>query len=980
MHRDHRAAILCNTTSEASDALDAIANGRTEPPWTGTRGRRPRVVFVCSGQGPQWWGMGRELLATEPVFREFLERCDALLRDDVPWSLLTELAADERTSRLDRTEIAQPALVALQAALIALWRAWGVEPDAVIGHSVGEIAAAYAAGALSLSDALSVAAHRGRIMQRAAGSGRMVAVELSLDDARELAADYPDRLWVAAINGPTAVVLAGDGDAVTAVAAELAKRQVFARVLPGEYPFHTPRMEAYRHELVSALNGLRGTPSSVPVISTVSGRPSQPGDFDAAYWGRNIVEPVRFSSAISDVLAGGETIFVEIGPHPVLASAIAQSAALARVRSMSVASLRRHEPERATMLRSLGELYCAGVPVEWSRLYPVGRVVHLPIYAWQRERLWHAPRPYQPIEPAAATDGAAPQYRDGATEELLYETVWKSAGHAPGDAADSSTSAGPNGAWVVFGDGGALGNAILTHLGSIGASCTVVGDANIHDLDLSTIVRAACAGGSLVHVISLWALDAPMGVAGASETSSVLVRQCELLVRLSSALQGQRDRQHDRTLRAWIVTRGAQPVQDRETAVSVVGAGLWGWGRTMAAEDPATWGGLIDLDPDLEDVHQIARTLVSEVLRGDGEDQVAYRDNVRHIGRLRPLRSRPATRAWSSRSDASYLITGGLGVLGLAVAGWLVERGARRLVLLGRTPLPARNTWAGLDTTSEEGRRASAVRALEARGASVHIVTADAADPAQVAAAIDQFRAELWPPIRGVIHAAGVVRAQAIRGTTADNIDEVVRPKVAGACALDALFGEDLDFCVYFSSLSATLGSPLLAAYAAANAALDGIARDRRARGRRALSINWGRWRDAGMAQQESNQDSPGDGLSTADGLSALHWAMDRDISNVVIAEQRWDRWRAADPVTASRPFAAELFGEVGHGQWARSRIRNPRPAPRIRIPTRCARSRWLRGSNDGGVSCSKSFRASSRSRPRGSMRVSRSTRSASIR
>jgi amino acid adenylation domain-containing protein len=902
-HRDHRTAVTAATPAEAADALDAIATGRGAAAWTGgTRGRRPRVVFVCSGQGPQWWGMGRELMSSEPVFRDVIARCDALLREDVPWSLLEELAAEEQTSRLDRTEIAQPALVALQAALIALWRAWGVEPDAVVGHSVGEITAANTAGALSLADALTVAAHRGRIMQRAAGSGGMVAADVALDEARALAAEHPGRLWVAAINGPSAVVLAGDDEAIVAVEKSLKGRGVFARVLPGNYPFHTPRMEPHRHELVSALNGLRAAPSAIPVISTVTGRHSRPGDFDAAYWGRNIVEPVQFASAVETALAEGETVFVEIGPHPVLSAAIAQSTALTTTRSAVVASLRRQEPERGTMLRSLGVLYSAGVAVDWPGLYPTGHVVALPTYPWQRERLWHAPRFHAVTAhgPAPMWDDDASDDQDESLDDLLYEVTWD---RTP-DVTEDPTHVSAGGAWLILSDRGDLGAAVGAHLTHLGASCTVVaGDAAA---DPGQIVRAMSENAHTLHIVSLQALDAPMGVADASGTvSDALAGQCARLADLTRALP-----EDGRcAMRLWIVTRGAQRVTGSEKEIAVVGAGLWGWGRTMAAEDPDRWGGLVDLDPDGQQAPDAARALVHEVLAADGEDQVALRAGARYAARLRALRRNIPLRAWSLRPDASYLITGGLGALGLAVAGWLVDRGARRLVLLGRTPLPPRDAWTRLDAATGLGRRAAAVRALEAKGASVHVATVDVGDPAQLSAFVERFHGELWPPIRGVIHAAGIVRAQAIRAATAGEIEPIVRPKIAGACALDHVFGDGLDFCVYFSSLSATLSSPLLAGYAAANAALDGIAWDRLARGRAALSINWGRWRDAGMGHRghENGGDAHDEGLSPVAGLRALGWALQHDIPHVVIAKQRWDRWRTADARSASRPYAAGL-------------------------------------------------------------------------
>ena len=355
---------------------------------------KPQVVFVFSGQGPQRFGMGRALFEREPVYRETIERCAALLEPLADWSLLEELARDEAHSRLGQTEIAQPALFALQVGLAALWRSWGIEPAAVAGHSLGEIAAACVAGALTLEQAVRVVFHRGRLMQRITGKGRMAALGVSQEEAETLIAPYAGRLGVAAINSPSAVTISGETDAVEAVCAQLERTDAFCRMLPVSYAFHSPQVEPLCDELSQALDGLTPAASRVPIVSTLTGQLARPGDYGPAYWPRNMRQSVQFAPAIRGLAAGAfpevgpAGAFLELSPHPVLAAPIAQCAAAESSRALVLASLRRDREEHETMLSSLGSLYVAGLQIRWEGLYQGGRCVSLPSYPWQRERFW----------------------------------------------------------------------------------------------------------------------------------------------------------------------------------------------------------------------------------------------------------------------------------------------------------------------------------------------------------------------------------------------------------------------------------------------------------------------------------------------------------------------------------------------------------------------------------------------------------------
>jgi len=375
------------------------------------------IVFVFSGQGPQWWAMGRELLEREPVFQAALQQCDALFYDCASWSLLQELTADEASSRLQETAIAQPVLFALQVALTALWQSWGVVPEAVVGHSMGEVAAAYVSGALSLPDAVQVIFHRSRLLQRLTGSGRMAMVDLPLAAVKPLLRGYP-KLSIAAINSPNATVLSGDAAALEHMVEALQQQSIECRFLPVNYAFHSWQVEPLQDELVHALQSIQPRPTTVPLVSTVTGQRVDGQALNASYWSRNLRSPVLFQAAMEALSQSEPSLFVEIGPHPVLRTAIAQCLQPHQRAGTMLPSLRRGQPERATLLQSLGVLYRQGYPVDWKRLYPTGHCVALPTYPWQRQRHWFSPIS-ESLIPVMALKTAVPpevQYRQSAPE------------------------------------------------------------------------------------------------------------------------------------------------------------------------------------------------------------------------------------------------------------------------------------------------------------------------------------------------------------------------------------------------------------------------------------------------------------------------------------------------------------------------------------------------------------------------------------
>jgi acyl transferase domain-containing protein/aryl carrier-like protein len=387
-HYEERLAVAGESREELSARLQDFLEGR--PAAAVACGRAAYVgegvVFAFSGQGSQWPGMGMQLLAAEPVFHGAIEECDRLVRQHAGWSLIEQLAAAQPDSQLSRTAIAQPAIFATQVALARLWQAWGIVPAAVIGHSVGEIAAAHIAGVLDLGEAVRVAVERGRCMDRAGNTGAMAAVHLPAD---AVTADLSDAVCIAAINSPVSTVVSGDRSAVEALVEAWRGRGVHCRLLDVAYAFHSPQMESLSRDFGDAIGEVKTHSAAIPMVSSVLGRLVEGGQLDTAYWTANIRKPVMFAAAAERALAMGFSAFLEIGTHPVLAPALTEVLSAADRPGTVMASLRRGRDERSSLLQSAGTLYVQGQPVDWKALYPrQARTCDLPVYPYQRKRYW----------------------------------------------------------------------------------------------------------------------------------------------------------------------------------------------------------------------------------------------------------------------------------------------------------------------------------------------------------------------------------------------------------------------------------------------------------------------------------------------------------------------------------------------------------------------------------------------------------------
>ncbi|GFH34808.1 SDR family NAD(P)-dependent oxidoreductase [Streptomyces pacificus] len=944
---DHRAVVLGTDRAELLGGLDSVVQGVPDArAVTGCAVGGRDVVFVFPGQGGQWAGMALELREEFPVFAETLHSCAEALAAYVGWSLLDVLREAEGAPGLDRVDVIQPVLFAVTAALADLWRSLGVEPSAVVGSSLGEIAAAYTAGALSLADATRVAVLRSRALLALSGRSGMVSVPLGRAQVEELIAAWPERLFVSGVNSPSLSVVSGDSEAVDELLAACAGRGIRARRVATDCASHYPAVEALEEQLLTDLADLAPKPARIAFLSTVAGEPAGTETVpDAAYWYRNTRRTVEFGPVVQRLAATGSKVYLEISPHPVLKTALSEIVEHGGGEAAVLGTLRRHTSDRRAFLTSLATAYANGVGVDWAALPRLSGApqVDLPTYAFQRERYWPRPAAARDGEGGPAAGGSATAGR-GAVDARFWEAVEKGdlGGLGPGLRCDDRTPLGevlpelaswhrqgleqarvdgwryaerwrplalparrPHGRWLLVHPGGTESGATAQWVRESlrEAGCPVLDlPAGPAEADASTLterLRGACADGGPepAGVVSLLAFDGRYDTACPSVPRGTAATLA--LVRALGAA--------GITAPLWCLTQGAVTAAAGDPPGEVEQAQIWGLGRVVALEHPERWGGLVDL-PGVLDPH--AGTRLCAALGGApaDEDQLALRPAGVLGRRLVPDGGvRPAAETAPWQPSGTVLVTGGTGALGAHVARWAAGRGAAHLLLAGRR---------GADAPGAARLRAD----LEAMGATVTVAACDVADRRAVQELLDGIADR--HPLTAVFHTAGVLDD----GMTADldtgRLETVLAPKAEGARLLDELTrGTALSAFVLFSGFAATVGSSGQAAYAAANAHLDALARRRRAEGLPATSIAWGPWTGGGLVDEGIEERLSRRGLTALEprlallALSALLSDGPDGPANVALADVDWGRFLPS--FTASRP--SPLLREVA---------RSSHPAP----------------------------------------------------
>jgi acyl transferase domain-containing protein/acyl carrier protein len=890
-----------------------------------------QIAFVFSGQGSQYAGMGKQLYETQPVFKKAMDQCAELLAPHMQKDLLSVLyPAEGVASPIDETEFTQPCLFAFEYSLAQLWMSWGVEPAAVMGHSVGEYVAACVAGVFSLEDGCKLIAARGKLMQSLPKGGTMAAVFAGEDKVRAAIASFADSLAIAAVNGPTSVVISGKTESVESVIATLAKDGIKAKNLNTSHAFHSPLMAPMLAEFEKVAKTVTYSAPTIGLVSTPEGVQVNKKDTikcdNAKYWIAQISKPVLFDAALQFMLTNLKiSCLLEIGAAPVLTALgrqiVSKSTPGAFKNVIFIPSLgnERQQPW-ASLCVALGILFTRNAPIDWSVVYGLADAARqrLPLYPFQRQRFWVTPKPGGYMKVQLANMPEAPALltaRERECTDDMYEPVWS----IIDDAGTSGEGAGADGLWVLIGEeaasaldtevrGGGVGDAgdaVVRTRGSteeqvstsfaaqlVAAGGTVVlvtpgaagtplgkdakaaGQSNLHRYTMdpsnagqyrqllqtvavehdSSLISGGDAQGirGVVHMSSLSLPSKPAMAGDEQERSKVRALGSHSLLLVTQAMMESTSKTG---AKLWVVTRGTQAAGQILAPLNVNAAPLWGLGTVTALENPMMVGGMIDLGfvRTSDEGALLCREICSASAAEDGkakaqELKVAIRAHKRLAPALMPAPAKAgATEKPQLQSASTCLVTGGLGALGMAISEWLIGCGCGRLVLTSRRGAP----------TDPSDPNAKRVAAWKAQGVDVIVMAADVCDRASMQAVLDTCNSDTHP-LRGIVHAAGVLSFRPLKELTTDELERVLAAKVHGGWLLHSLttemgLGEQIDLFVLYSSISAVWGAGDMAHYAAANSFLDALAHHRRYLNLPALAVNWSVWGEIGMINQSDD-------------------------------------------------------------------------------------------------------------------------------
>ncbi|CKO05707.1 phenolpthiocerol synthesis type-I polyketide synthase PPSB [Mycobacterium tuberculosis] len=893
-HRARQATfgtVVARDRAQAIAGLRALAAGQHAPGVVshqdGSPG--PGTVFVYSGRGSQWAGMGRQLLADEPAFAAAVAELEPVFVEQAGFSLRDVIATGKELVGIEQIQLG---LIGMQLTLTELWRSYGVQPDLVIGHSMGEVAAAVVAGALTPAEGLRVTATRARLMAPLSGQGGMALLGLDAAATEALIADYP-QVTVGIYNSPRQTVIAGPTEQIDELIARVRAQNRFASRVNIEVAPHNPAMDALQPAMRSELADLTPRTPTIGIISTTYADLHTQPVFDAEHWATNMRNPVRFQQAIASAGSGADGAyhtFIEISAHPLLTQAIADTLEDAHrptksaAKYLSIGTLQRDADDTVTFRTNL---YTADIAHPPHTCHPPEPHPTIPTTPWQHTHHWIAtthPSTAAPEDPGSnkvVVNGQSTS-ESRALEDWCHQLAWPI---RPAVSADPPSTA----AWLVVADNELcheLARAADSRVDSLSPPALAAGSDPAALLDalrgVDNVLYAPPVPGELLDIESAYQVfHATRRLAAAMVASSATAISPPKL---------------------FIMTRNAQPISEGDRA-NPGHAVLWGLGRSLALEHPEIWGGIIDLDDSMP-AELAVRHVLTAAHGTDGEDQVVYRSGARHVPRLqrRTLPGKPVT----LNADASQLVIGATGNIGPHLIRQLARMGAKTIVAMARKP-------GALDELTQ---------CLAATGTDLIAVAADATDPAAMQTLFDRFGTEL-PPLEGIYLAAFAGRPALLSEMTDDDVTTMFRPKLDALALLHRRsLKSPVRHFVLFSSVSGLLGSRWLAHYTATSAFLDSFAGARRTMGLPATVVDWGLWKSLADVQKDATQISAESGLQPmADevAIGALPLVMNPDaaVATVVVAAD-WPLLAAAYRTRGALRIVDDLLPapeDVGKGE-----------------------------------------------------------------
>jgi acyl transferase domain-containing protein/acyl carrier protein len=839
----HRRVLLLPAEATPQNAADMLGRSDSERLISNNGDARERpVVFLFSGQGAQYVDMGRELYQQEKYYRERLDECCELLRPHTDFSLLDVLYPEEACrekadAALTRTAVTQPALFSIEYALARLWMHWGIQPSAMLGHSIGEYVAACLAGVLELPDALELVALRGALMDSMPG-GAMLAVPLSEAEAMAL----PNHnISLAAVNGPSACVVSGSFEDVQQVERQLATRGLLCRRLTTSHAFHSAMMDPAVAPLVERFRNRSLRAPQIPYISNVTGTWATPEDVvDPQYWGRHMRQTVRFADGVRTLLREPDAILLEVGPGRTLGALVRMEKAAADQLVLStLRAPRETKSDTEILLGTLGRLWLSGAAVDWFA-FSSGERRHrlsLPTYPFEGQRYWIGPP--DKVE-------AAVQRRPIA--DWFYAPEW-----SPAARTEPFKTPGPSQHWLILGDPSALAGELTAQLQARGDTVTLSSLDAALDLDLDVfeqIVDLSLFGQDSEDQRAFWG---PIHLAQALGKQSISA-----------------------TIQISIVADHLHAVTS-EDRISPAKALALGPCRVIPEEYTNVTCRSVDVRAD-DDPAALAALLIHEILTEPAAAAIAYREGVRWTQSFEPIAlNEPPENTAMLRQNGTYLITGGLGGIGLTVARYLAKTVQAKLVLVGRS--------------AAGDAQIQAVREMEEAGAEVMLAAADTANRDQMQAVISAAT-QRFGAIDGVVHCAGIAGGGMIQLKSREVAAAVLAPKVEGVQILDDLLcDQPLRFFVICSSLASVYGGFGQVDYCAANNYLDAFARARSTPARPVIAIGWDTWSEVGMAVntqvppelEQSRKESLERGIAPQEGVEVFRRILDAGTPYVAV-------------------------------------------------------------------------------------------------